>query len=353
MTEKPAGEPLFQTKLSGKIRCELCPRQCCLKPGQRGFCYVRQNTGESIECVTYGRSTGFCIDPIEKKPLNHFYPGIPVLSFGTAGCCLGCVFCQNWHTNKVKLTDSALSKATPGQIAQAARQTGCSGLAYTYNEPIIWTEYAADTAEIAHEAGLKNIAVTSGYISAQARPYFFRHMDAANVDLKGFTQDFYGKMCFAKLKPVLDTLCYLRHETKVWLEITTLLITGRNDSPAEIKAMSKWLLKELGPDVPLHLTAFHPDFRLRSIEATSAETLLRSRKIAMDTGLHYVYTGNIRHPESQSTYCPECGKLLIERDWHETSIHSLKDGHCPCGTEIAGHFETSGHWGRKRQIVEI
>lgn len=348
-----AGKTSFQTVLDGKIRCELCPRHCCLRTGQRGFCYVRKNTGSAIECTAYGRTTGFCIDPIEKKPLNHFYPGSPVLSFGTAGCCLGCRFCQNWHTNKVRLTDSALSQAAPEQIVKAAINTNCLGLAYTYNEPVIWAEFAANTAETAHNHGLKNIAVTSGYISAQARPYFFRYMDAANVDLKGFTQDFYGKLCFAKLKHVLDTLCYIRQETKVWLEITTLLISGLNDTPQEIKNMCQWIIKELGSDVPLHFTAFHPDFLLRSIPPTPAETLLKARQIAKDSGLHYVYTGNIRHPESQSTYCPECGKLLIERDWHETSIHSLKDGHCPCGAKIAGHFSTCGHWGRKRQIVEI
>jgi pyruvate formate lyase activating enzyme len=306
--------------------------------------------------TTYGRSSGFCIDPIEKKPLNHFYPGTPVLSFGTAGCNLGCKFCQNWDISKSREFDRLTDPATPQTIARAAQQLGCRSVAFTYNDPVIFAEYAIDTAKACHEVGLKTVAVTAGYITPEARPEFYQHMDAANVDLKAFHQEFYQKLTLGNLQPVLDTLVYLKKETKVWFEITTLLIPGENDSDEEITRMSEWISHHLGPDVPLHLTAFHPDYRLRDHPATPAATLTRCRKIALDQGLHYVYTGNVHDKKGGSTFCPQCGECLIERDWYQIGRYAMtQDNTCfACGTFIPGHFlAQAGDWGPKRLPVRI
>ena len=306
--------------------------------------------------TTYGRSSGFCIDPIEKKPLSHFLPGTPVLSFGTAGCNLTCKFCQNWDISKAREVERLNENASPRAIAAAAKQMGCRSVAYTYNDPVIFLEYAVDTAIACHEVGVKNVAVTAGYITEQARGDFFQHMDAANVDLKGFTEGFYRSLCGARLGEVLDTLVWLRRETKVWLEITTLLIPGENDSTAELGALSAWVAAELGGDVPLHFTAFHPDWRMRDKPPTPPATLTRARAIAMAHGMRYVYTGNVHDPEGGGTYCHGCGTLLIGRDWHELSAWRLDAKGCcvNCGTATAGVFEARpGAWGRRRQPVRF
>ncbi len=306
--------------------------------------------------TTYGRSSGFCIDPIEKKPLSHFLPGTPVLSFGTAGCNLTCKFCQNWDISKAREVERLNENASPRAIAAAAKQMGCRSVAYTYNDPVIFLEYAVDTAIACHEVGVKNVAVTAGYITEQARGDFFQHMDAANVDLKGFTEGFYRSLCGARLGEVLDTLVWLRRETKVWLEITTLLIPGENDSTAELGALSAWVAAELGVDVPLHFTAFHPDWRMRDKPPTPPATLTRARAIAMAHGMRYVYTGNVHDPEGGGTYCHGCGTLLIGRDWHELSAWRLDAKGCcvNCGTATAGVFEARpGAWGRRRQPVRF
>lgn len=325
----------------GRIQCDLCPRDCRLHEGQRGLCFVRKMENGRMVLTTYGRSSGFCVDPIEKKPLNHFYPGSSVFSFGTAGCNLACKFCQNWDISKSRETDTLADAASPAEIAHTASRLGCKSVAYTYNDPVIFAEYAIDTAIECRRLGVQNVAVTAGYIHAEPAREFFAVMDAANVDLKGFTDDFYVKYCGGHLQPVLDTLVYLKRETDVWFEITTLLIPTLNDSDAEIRQLAEWVLKELGPDVPLHFTAFHPDWKLRDLPPTPPATLRRARQIAREVGLHYVYTGNVHDPDGGTTYCPGCGQALIVRDWYEIPQYRLTDdGRCPaCATAIAGRFE--------------
>jgi pyruvate formate lyase activating enzyme len=339
----------------GRMQCDLCPRYCKLKDGQRGFCFVRQREGAQMILTTYGRSSGFCVDPIEKKPLNHFYPGSSVLSFGTAGCNLGCRFCQNWDISKAREFDRLADQASPEEIARKARELGCKSVAFTYNDPTIFAEYAIDVAQACREAGVKTVAVTAGYITAEARPEFYQHMDAANVDLKGFTEDFYHRLCYAELQPVLETLVYLKNETSVWLEVTTLLIPGENDSDDELQRASDWFAEHLGPDVPWHFSAFHPDFKLTDHPPTPPETLTRARRIALSKGLRHVFTGNVHDPEGGSTWCPGCGKCLIRRDWYRLGEYHVRDGACAfCGTRIAGHFENEpGHWGTRRMPVRM
>jgi len=325
----------------GRIQCDLCPRDCKLHEGQRGACFVRRMEGGKMILTTYGRSSGFCVDPIEKKPLNHFYPGTSVFSFGTAGCNLACKFCQNWDISKSKDFDRLADAAGPDEIAATAKRMHCKSVAYTYNDPVPFAEYAMDTADACHKLDIKSVAVTAGFIHDVPRREFYAKMDAANVDLKGFTDDFYVNYCGGHLQPILDTLVYLKRETQVWFEITTLLIPTLNDSDAEIKRLSDWVLKELGPDVPLHFTAFHPDYKLIHLPPTPSETLSRARQTAMQTGLHYVYTGNVHDREGGTTFCPSCKAPLIVRDWYEIpEYHLTDDGHCPkCGTAIAGRFQ--------------
>jgi pyruvate formate lyase activating enzyme len=340
----------------GRVQCDLCPRFCKLKPGQRGLCFVRRATDDGIELTSYGRSSGFCVDPIEKKPLNHFLPGTPVFSFGTAGCNLACKFCQNWDISKSREMDTMAAKASPQRIAETARRLGCRSVAYTYNDPVIFLEYAVDTARACHELGLKNVAVTAGYITPAAREEFFADMDAANVDLKAFSEDFYFRLTGGHLDPVLDTLKYLRHETDVWLELTTLIIPGHNDSDEELDRLTRWVVDELGPDVPLHFSAFHPDYKMTDVPATPPETLTRARRIALRNGVHFPYTGNVVDIEGGSTYCPGCGHLLIERDWYRLGEWGLDaQGRCTaCGRAVPGVFEARpGTWGPKRMPVRM
>ena len=306
--------------------------------------------------TTYGRSSGFCVDPIEKKPLNHFLPGTPVLSFGTAGCNLTCKFCQNWDISKAQSLDRIQDLASPEAIADAAVQSGCRSVAFTYNDPVIFLEYAVDVAQACHERGIKTVAVSAGYITAEPRAEFFQHMDAANIDLKGFTEGFYKKLCSGKLAPVLETLEYLKRETNVWFEITTLLIPGENNSAVEIEAESAWVMNHLGPDVPLHFTAFHPDWKLRDVLPTPPETLRRARRTAMNAGIHYVYTGNVYDPSGQATHCHICDAVLIGRNWYELTAWNLSaDGRCGyCGARCHGVFEPeAGRWGRRREPLRL
>ncbi len=340
----------------GRIQCDLCPRDCKLNDGQRGACFVRQRIGDQMILTTYGRSSGFCIDPIEKKPLNHFYPGSSVLSFGTAGCNLACKFCQNWDISKSRDMDKLMDQASPTAIADAAEQYGCKSVAFTYNDPVIFAEYAMDVADACHARGIKTVAVTAGYIHDQARRDFFAKMDAANVDLKAFTEDFYFKLTGSQLQPVLDTLIYLKHHTDVWFEITTLLIPGKNDSDEELAAMSQWIMRELGPGVPLHFTAFHPDYKMPDIPATPTATLTRAREIALNVGLDYVYTGNVHDLAGGTTSCPACQTPLIIRNWHQiVQYHITPEGHCPnCKMPLAGRFEAfSGNFGQRRIPIAI
>jgi pyruvate formate lyase activating enzyme len=340
----------------GRLQCDLCPRDCKLHEGQRGACFVRMREGDQMILTTYGRSSGFCIDPIEKKPLNNFYPGSSVFSFGTAGCNLACKFCQNWDISKSHDMDSLMDQASPEAIAQAAREHGCKSVAFTYNDPVIFAEYAMDTADACHALGLQTVAVTAGYIHKQPRRDFFAKIDAANVDLKAFTEDFYFKLTSAHLQPVLDTLRYLKHETNTWLELTTLLIPGRNDSDEELTAMCGWIKRELGADVPLHFSAFHPDYKMVDVPQTPVATLVRARNIALQQGLHYVYTGNVHNIEGDTTFCPSCKAPLIVRDWYQVINYRLTaSGRCPdCGTAAAGRFDaTCGYFGRHRIPVML
>lgn len=335
----------------GRLQCDLCPRDCKLHEGQRGACFVRMRQNEQMVLTTYGRSSGFCIDPIEKKPLHHFFPGSSVLSFGTAGCNLTCKFCQNWDISKSRDMDRLMDRASPQTIASAAKHHGCKSVAFTYNDPVIFAEYAMDVADACHAMGIQTVAVTAGYIHALARREFFSKMDAANVDLKAFTEDFYVKQASGHLQPVLDTLIYLKNETQVWVEITTLLIPGLNDSDEEITAICCWIRQQLGTDVPLHFSAFHPDYKMSDMPATPPATLIHARQIAMEQGLNFVYTGNVHHTEGDSTYCPSCHTPLIVRDWYNIHHYRLSDqGKCvQCGMAVAGQFGANcGTFGRHR-----
>ena len=340
----------------GRIQCDVCPRFCKLQEGQRGLCFVRACENGQIVLTTYGRSSGFCVDPIEKKPLNHYLPGTPILSFGTAGCNLSCKFCQNWDISKSREIETLADVAPPEVIARAAKQLGCRSVAFTYNDPVIFHEYAIDVAQACHEVGVKAVAVTAGYQCEAPRAEFYRYMDAANVDLKAFTEQFYKQITIGHLQAVLDTLEYLKKETTVWFEITTLLIPGENDSEKEIEELTQWVMEHLGPDVPLHFTAFHPDFKMLDKPPTPSSTLTMARRIAVKNGLRYAYTGNVHDEEGGSTYCHHCGRKLIGRDWYVmTDWHLTDDGLClSCGTPCAGVFEgPPGNWGAKRLPVRL
>ncbi|MDX2458220.1 MAG: AmmeMemoRadiSam system radical SAM enzyme, partial [Gammaproteobacteria bacterium] len=340
----------------GRVQCDLCPRFCKLHADQRGLCFVRENLDDEIVLTTYGRSSGYCIDPIEKKPLNHFLPGTPVLSFGTAGCNLACKFCQNWDISKSREIHTLTDEASPELIARAAEQLNCNSVAYTYNDPVIFHEYAIDIAQACHEKGIKSVAVTAGYVCPEPRREFYQYMDAANVDLKAFTDDFYHKITGSHLAPVLETLEYIKQETSVWLELTTLLIPGKNDSEKELDEMTRWVVDKLGPDVPMHFSAFHPDWKMLDVPPTPTETLIRAREIAMENGVRYAYTGNVHNAAGDSTYCHHCGEMLIGRDWYVLTDWKLTpDGKCAsCGTPCAGVFAPShGNWGARRQPVQL
>jgi pyruvate formate lyase activating enzyme len=341
---------------NGRVQCDLCPRFCKLLEGQRGLCFVRARVDDAIVLTTYGRSSGFCVDPIEKKPLNHFLPGTSVLSFGTAGCNLACQFCQNWDISKSREVDTLADEATPEVIAAAAERLGCASVAFTYNDPVIFLEYAVDVAAACRARGIKTVAVTAGEICPEPRVEFYAAMDAANVDLKGFTETFYRKICGGELGPVLDTLKYLKHETDVWFEITTLLIPGENDSDEELDRMTRWVAAELGPDVPIHFTAFHPDYKMLDKRPTPPATLSRARRIAIANGLRYAYTGNVHDEEGGTTSCHACGAALIGRDWYTLTRWNLTDdGRCrSCGTPCAGRFAgPPGKWGARRVPVRL
>jgi pyruvate formate lyase activating enzyme len=340
----------------GRVQCDVCPRACRMRHGQRGLCFVRAAEDGEVVLTTWGRSSGFCVDPIEKKPLNHFLPGTPVLSFGTAGCNLACKFCQNWDISKSREIDTLADGALPQALARAAVELGCRSVACTYNDPVVFLEYAVDVAEACREAGVRSVAVTAGYVRPGPRAELFRHMDAANVDLKAFTERFYHRVTGGHLEPVLETLEYLRHETSVWLEITTLLIPGENDSEAEIDALTGWVAERLGPDVPLHFTAFHPDWKMRDHPPTPPATLARARAVGLRNGLRHVYTGNVHDRDGGTTRCHGCGSPLVVRDWYVIEAWNLTDdGRCRhCATPCAGVFDgLPGGWGARRLPVRL
>ncbi len=340
----------------GRVQCDLCPRFCKLQEGQQGLCFVRARQHDEIVLTTYGRSSGFCVDPIEKKPLNHFLPGSSVLSFGTAGCNLSCKFCQNWDISKSREVDTLADAATPDLIARAAHDLGCRSVAFTYNDPVIFHEYAIDVAQACRALGIKSVAVTAGYMCPEPREEFYRYLDAANVDLKGFTERFYKQVCAGQLQPVLETLEYLKHHTNVWFEITTLLIPGENDSESELESLTQWVVEHVGPDVPLHFTAFHPDWKMTDKPPTPPSTLTTARRIAVKNGIRYPYTGNVHDESGGSTYCHGCGQKVIGRDWYQLTAWNLTDnGQCRfCGETCAGLFEgRPGNWGPRRVPVRL
>jgi len=339
----------------GRVVCDLCPRHCKLREGQRGLCFVRARLDDTIVLVTYGRSSGFCLDPMEKKPLNHFLPGTPVLSFGTAGCNLACRFCQNWDISKARQFDRLTDQATPEKIAETAVQLGCRSVAFTYNDPVVFHEYAMDVARACREVGVRNVAVTAGYVCPEPRAEFYEHIDAANVDLKAIDDGFYKRVCAGHLQPVLETLQYLHEETEVWLEITTLLIPDLNDSDEEIGRLTSWIVNHLGPDVPLHFTAFHPDFKMLDRPSTPPATLTRARQIGLANGLHYVYTGNVVDPDGQTTRCHACGTVVIGRDRYTLGRWRLDArGRCArCGAACAGVFDPAGPGGWAGQRIPV
>ena len=341
---------------NGRVQCDLCPRFCKLLEGQRGLCFVRARENDQIVLKTWGRSSGFCIDPIEKKPLNHFLPGTPILSFGTAGCNLACKFCQNWDISKSRAMDRLMDQATPEMIAAAALRLGCKSVAFTYNDPVIFAEYAMEIADACHARGVQTVAVTAGYMHDAPRRAFYEKMDAANVDLKAFTDDFYYRVCGGRLQPVLDTLEYLVKETRVWVEITSLLIPGKNDSDEELRAECKWIMQHLGPDVPLHFTAYHPDWKMTEIGPTPPATLTCARAIGQLAGLHYVYTGNVHDEEGGTTYCPSCENAVVVRDWYDIRSYRLNDaGACNfCGSQLHGRYQKFGKpFGPKRIPIRL
>ena len=345
----------WHTLNDGRVQCDMCPRACKLRDGQRGLCFVRASHEGKVVLTSYGRSSGFCIDPIEKKPLNHFLPGTPVLSFGTAGCNLACKFCQNWDISKSREIDTLADAATPAKLAQTAVELGCRSIAFTYNDPVIFHEYAIDVAQACRAWGIKAVAVTAGYVCPEPRREFYRYMDAANVDLKAFTERFYRKVTGGHLQPVLDTLYYLKHETDVWFEITNLMIPDENDSESEIESMTQWIAEKLGNNVPLHFTAFHPDWKMQDKEHTATATLSRAREIALNNGLNFVYTGNVHDSIGGTTHCPGCYQPVIVRDWYELQLWQLQgSGNCVyCGTLCPGVFEPEpGNWGAKRLPVQ-
>ncbi len=346
----------WQQLNNGKIRCDICPRHCELADGQRGFCFVRAHENKQLILTTYGRSSGFCVDPIEKKPLNHFYPGSAVLSFGTAGCNLACKFCQNWDISKSHHMEKIAEQATPEAIAQAALRTGCRSVAYTYNDPVIFMEYAIDTALACRQNDIASVAVTAGYMELEPAAEFFAHMDAANVDLKSFSDDFYRQLTGGRLQPILELLEYLAQETDIWLELTTLLIPGLNDSDAELDAMTRWVVDHLGMNIPIHFSAFHPDWKLQALPRTPIESLIKARRIALANGVRYVFIGNVTDTRRGSTWCHGCGKLLIERSGYTLGEWAVSaTGSCRhCETIIPGRFNaTPGQWGARRQPVRI
>ena len=335
----------------GRIQCDLCPRECRLHEGQRGACFVRQMDENAMVLTTWQRSSGFCVDPIEKKPLNHFLPGSRTLSFGTAGCNLSCRFCQNWEISRSRQMDTLAARATPEMIADEAQRLECRSVAFTYNDPVIFAEYAMAVADACHARGIQTVAVTAGYIHEAPRRAFFAKMDAANVDLKAFREEFYWQETAAHLQPVLDTLRYLVRETEVWTEITTLLIPGRNDSDDELRAECRWILQNLGANVPLHFTAFHPDNKLLDVPPTPLATLQRARDLARSMGLRHVYTGNVRDRTGATTVCSHCENVLIARDGYDIVRYELTaEGQCDrCGTRLPGRFAAfAGAFGNRR-----
>ncbi|MBF0297839.1 MAG: AmmeMemoRadiSam system radical SAM enzyme [Oligoflexia bacterium] len=342
----------IDTSTEKVIICNLCPRCCEIREEGRGVCSVRGVVDGKLRSFAYGVSSGLCIDPIEKKPLYHFYPGSGVLSIGTVGCNLLCKFCQNWSISRNKEISAMSIKATPKQVVNKAKEYALKSIAYTYNEPIVFIEYVRDIAEIARESGIKSVAVTAGFINEKPREEFFKYMDAANIDLKGFNNEFYSKVVGGKLEIILNTLKYVKSETSVWLELTNLIIPGINDKEKDLHKMCEWIASNLGVSTPLHFSAFHPDWQMDNVAATSLKTLIAAKEIALSKGLRYVYLGNVSCIDSSTTFCYQCGERLIEREGYVIS-RKFSSICKKCGTKVDGFFEElPGGWGNKRVPIQ-
>jgi len=327
---------MFYKKLNNKIvQCQLCPHFCVLKPGEYGKCKARQNQNGKLVSVVYGKPCSIAVDPIEKKPLYHFLPGEAAFSIATTGCNLACKHCQNAEISQAHVDDIPHINMTPEQVVLDAKLNNAKIIAYTYTEPTIFYEYMLDIAKIAKKENIKNIIVSNGFINKEPLKKLCNYIDGANIDLKSLSPEFYEEICHARLAPVLETLKLLKQQG-VWIEVTNLLIPTLNDSDEKISKLIKWVKENLGYDVPLHFTAFYPYYKLKHLPPTSIATLKKARKMALDMGLHYVYTGNIPDEEGSTTYCPRCGKPLVKRIGLEIVENNLVEGKCSCGEEIAG-----------------
>ncbi len=321
--------------MSKTVQCELCPTECVLEDYQVGGCRTRMNKGGVLYSLVYGKPCAVAVDPIEKKPFFHFLPATTAFSIATAGCVLGCKFCQNWQISQANPEDVDSSDLLPADVVRQAALYNCRTITYTYTEPTVFYEYMYDTAMIARQAGIRNTMHSCGYINEKPLRQLAKLLDAADVDLKAFSEDFYSTVCGGRLKPVLDALVALKQEG-VWIELTNLVIPTLNDDPKMVRAMSAWIVKNLGPDVPLHFSRFFPYYKLKDLPPTPLETLHDARKAAMDAGLRYVYIGNIRS-EAENTACPRCNKVLIERTGYFVRQNNIMEGKCRyCNTAVPG-----------------
>lgn len=322
-----------------RVKCRLCPWECTVEPGDRGICQVRANRDGIYHSLVYGRVAAHHVDPIEKKPLFHFHPASTAFSVATAGCNVECKFCQNWELAQRKPEELNSVVMSPNKLARTAAGAGCVSLAYTYNEPTIFTEFMIDTAAESRSLGLRNVVISNGFINPAPLRDLCKVIDAYKVDLKSFRESYYADVVSGQLAPVLRSLEILKEE-QVWTEIVYLIVPTLNDSDAEIRDMTKWVFQTLGPDVPVHFSRFYPQYKLRNLPPTPTSTLMRARKIGLDSGLHYVYLGNIPGNEGECTYCPACGEVVIGRTGYRVNTLALSDGRCRhCGEVIPGVWQ--------------
>ena len=341
-------EALYWRKLpDGRIQCELCPNRCILKDGQRGLCTVRENKGGTLYTLVYGKPCAVHVDPVEKKPFFHVAPSSRVFSIATVGCNLRCIFCQNWQISQTRPEETGHYEMSPAATVDALTKNGCRIIAYTYTEPTVFYEYMLDTARLIKEQGFFNTMHTCGYINPAPLRELLKYMDAINVDLKGFNEKFYRRMSSGRLEPVLEALKIIKQEG-VWLEVTNLVIPGANDQPEDVRKMCEWIKENLGRDTPLHFGRFFPHYKLGNLPPTPIETLEMARKIALDTGLRYVYIGNVPGNPAENTYCPNCGKLLVKRSGYIVGENNIVDGKCKfCDYKIAGRWNMLGKGGEE------
>ena len=335
--DEPEMEARYYEKLPNrKIKCTLCPRSCIIDDLERGYCGVRENRQGAYYTLVYGKPCTIHVDPIEKKPLFHFLPASSALSLATVGCNVFCKFCQNWEISQSRPEQVSAMRVSPDEMALRAIQQNCHVVAFTYSEPVVFAEYMYDVAAVAKKSEIRSVMISNGFIQKQPMRDLCTVLDGVKIDLKAFTERFYRELVSGELKPVLDTLVLLRQE-KIWFEIVYLVIPGENDDRNELASLSRWIRSELGEDVPLHFTRFYPQYRMTNLPPTPIKTLQEARNIALDAGVHYVYTGNVPGDKGENTYCPACGKLLIRRLGYTVVENNLKSSSCPaCQKIIAG-----------------